>query len=77
MGKNAFGYRTNFFLTAEPQGGSVTVAIDGVPLDATDPRGAPVWHYDATTNSVDFEPLFVPEPGRTLTVTYTVVCRPN
>ena len=74
IGKNAFGYRTNFFLTAEPQGGTVTVAIDGVTLAPTDPRGAPVWHYDATSNAVDFEPLFVPEPGRTLSVTYVVQC---
>lgn len=75
VGKNAFGYRTNFFLTAEPQGGTVQVSIDGMMLAPTDPRGAPVWHYDATTNSVDFEPLFVPEPGRTLSVTYVVQCR--
>ncbi len=87
IGKNAFGFRTNFFLTARPDGAadvdpntpgtqSVIVAIDGTTLPPTDVRGARVWEYDSTNNSVNFEPLYVPEPGKTLTVTYRVACIP-
>ncbi|MFT3836819.1 MAG: choice-of-anchor D domain-containing protein [Myxococcaceae bacterium] len=79
IGKNAFGYRTTFFLTATPDltGGKViTVSIDGTPLASTDSRGATVWSFDATANAVNFQPLFVPEPGQTLTITYYVACIP-
>ena len=31
---------------------------------------------DSTSNAVNFEPLFVPEPGKTLTITYFVACIP-
>ena len=44
-----------------------------IPVDV---RGAQVWTYDSTGNSVNFEPLFVPEPGRTLTISYFVACIP-
>jgi len=79
IGKNAFGYRTNFFLTSTPDltaGKTIQVKIDGVALDPVDSRGAQVWTYDSTGNSVNFEPLFVPEPGKTLTITYFVACIP-
>ena len=79
IGKNAFGYRTNFFLTSTPDltaGKSIVVKIDGLQLDPVDVRGAQVWTYDSTNNSVNFEPLFVPEPGKTLTITYFVACIP-
>jgi len=79
IGKNAFGYRTNFFLTSTPDltaGKVIQVKIDGVVLDPVDSRGAQVWTYDSTGNSLNFEPLFVPEPGKTLTITYFVACIP-
>ena len=79
IGKNAFGYRTNFFITATPDltaGKTIVVKIDGMQLDPVDSRGAQVWTYDSTGNSVNFEPLFVPEPGKTLTITYFVACIP-
>ena len=79
IGKNAFGYRTNFFLTSTPDltaGKAIVVKIDGLQLDPIDVRGAQVWTYDSTNNSVNFEPLFVPEPGKTLTITYFVACIP-
>ncbi|MBL8957092.1 MAG: hypothetical protein JNK82_40335, partial [Myxococcaceae bacterium] len=82
IGKIAFGYRTSFFLTAEPDlgAGPVVVKIDHADgqgprvLDQVDERGAPVWRFDQVTNSVVFEPLFVPAPGDVMTVTYTVAC---
>ncbi|MEW5737438.1 MAG: hypothetical protein AB1938_00845 [Myxococcota bacterium] len=99
IGKNAFGFRTNFYLTARPDLTAmrgIEVGIDSVPcpmtgcpqgqtcsttsnmciLPPTDSRGAKVWEYDPTNNSVNFEPLYVPEPGKTLTVTYQVACIP-
>ncbi len=82
IGKNAFGYRTNFFLTSRPDLSAPTgvqVAIDGVPIPSVDPDPnlmSRIWEYDATNNSVNFEPLYVPEPGKTLTVTYQTACIP-
>ncbi|MBK7858468.1 MAG: hypothetical protein IPJ65_07560 [Archangiaceae bacterium] len=78
IGKTAFGYRTAFFLTAEPDltgTHDIVVAIDGMTIAQIDSRGAPVWSYDPMTNAVNFEPLFVPEPGKTLTVEYYVPCQ--
>jgi hypothetical protein len=82
IGKNAFGYRTNFFLTSRPDLSAamgIQVAIDGVNIPAVDPDpalGSRIWEYDATNNSINFEPLYVPEPGKTLTVTYVAACIP-
>jgi hypothetical protein len=78
IGKTAFGYRTHFFLTAEPDltsGHDLVVRIDGVQIAQVDPFGASVWSYDPATNAINFEPLFVPEPGKTLTVEYYVQCQ--
>jgi hypothetical protein len=82
IGKNAFGYRTNFFLTSRPDLAAPTgiqVAIDGMPIPSVDPDPSlmsRIWEYDATNNSINFEPLYVPEPGKTLTVTYQAACIP-
>ncbi|MDP1823720.1 MAG: hypothetical protein Q8L48_10770 [Archangium sp.] len=82
IGKNAFGYRTNFFLTSRPDLAAPTgiqVSIDGMPIPAIDPDPnlmSRIWEYDATNNSINFEPLYVPEPGKTLTVTYQTACIP-
>lgn len=76
IGKSAFGYRTNFYLTARPDlSGThvITVSIDGVDQPATQ-SGRNVWSYDAANNSVNFEPLYVPQPGQTLVITYYVAC---
>ncbi|MBL8957091.1 MAG: choice-of-anchor D domain-containing protein [Myxococcaceae bacterium] len=78
IGKNAFGYRTTFYLTAEPDltmGRTIVVKIDGVTLPTVSMQGGPVWRYEPVANSIIFEPLFVPEPGKTLTVEYYVSCR--
>lgn len=66
------GYRTTWFLTRPgPEDGGVEVAIDGMPLP-----GAGVWRFDAALDAVIFEPLFAPEPGKTLTVRYRSACAP-
>mgnify|MGYP002349552423 CR=1 FL=1 len=77
VGKGAFGFRTNFYLTSPPDLSSpagIVVKIDNMVVGQTDGEGTQVWHYDATTNSVNFQPLFVPEPGQTLTITYEAAC---
>ncbi len=78
LGKTALGFRTNFFLTSMPDltKGAILVAIDGIPVPDVDERGATVWVYDSVGNSVNFEPMYVPEPGQTLTITYHVTCYP-
>jgi hypothetical protein len=78
IGKTAFGFRTQFYLTGEPDlsnGHDITVRINGHVVGQVDPiTQAPVWSYDPLTNAIVFEPLFVPEPGKPLTVTYDVAC---
>jgi hypothetical protein len=78
LGKTGLGFRTNFFLTSVPDltKGPIIVAINGVPVPAVDDRGATVWTFDSVGNSVNFEPMYVPEPGQTLTITYHVTCYP-
>jgi len=79
IGKVAFGYRTDFYLNAEPDlsGGHVIVVhIDGVMVPAVATNGATVWTFDPLSNAVVFEPVFAPEPGDTLTMTYSVACIP-
>jgi len=78
VGKSAFGYRSNFYLTARPDLSAMTpisVSIDGTSLPEIDPnRGARIWQYDSAANSINFDPFYLPEPGKTLTVTYVAVC---
>jgi hypothetical protein len=78
LGKTAFGFRTNFFLTSAPDltKGPIDVKIDGTVVPNTDSRGATIWTFDSVGNSVNFEPMYVPEPGQTLTITYHVTCYP-
>lgn len=80
IGKGAFGYRTNFYLTARPDtqtGSAVVVELNGrVLLPEEAERQVQVWAYEAATNSIKFEPLYVPQAGDTLTVKYQVACLP-
>lgn len=78
-GKTAFGFRTHFYLSAPAQPATLEITVDHgfggpVVLPPTDPRGLPVWSYDAAANAIVFQPLFVPAPGDTMKVTYTPVC---
>ncbi len=77
VGRKAFGYRDTFFLTSVPDLGSpagIVVHLDGVPVPATSEEGALIWHYDASTNTIVFQPAYVPTPGETLTVEYEALC---
>ncbi len=78
LGASAFGHRTRFFLNATPDlsgGKTVEVKVDGMAVAAYDAsRSSPVWSYDAVTNSIVFEPLYVPEPGKRVEVEYYAAC---
>ncbi|WP_373048913.1 choice-of-anchor D domain-containing protein [Vulgatibacter sp.] len=87
IGTNAFGFKTRFFLTNQPEDtnadGVVTdrgtnpeieVRINGVRVPSINSRGTRVWEYVPDVNAIDFYPLSVPEPGSEIEVTYKVAC---
>lgn len=75
IGRNSFGYRTRFYLEqrAALTRGPVRVFIDALEIPPVD-SGSPIWEYDGLLNAVNFEPLYVPEPGRTVRFRYTPDC---
>ncbi|MDP1915129.1 MAG: choice-of-anchor D domain-containing protein [Myxococcales bacterium] len=71
LGRTAFGFRTQFFLTNTPDltgGGSINVLINGTPAPPS------TYSYDAASNSIRFQPNTTPQPGQTLTVDYATTC---
>jgi hypothetical protein len=70
LGRTAFGFRTQFFLTNTPdqtQGG-INVLINGQPAPPS------TYMYDAASNSIRFQPNTTPQPGQTLTIDYATTC---
>jgi hypothetical protein len=69
----AFGFKSRFHLTSTPVPETIEVEI-------IDPDGgsstSEFWSYNPETNSVEFHPLAIPEPGDTVEVTYEVSCLP-
>lgn len=74
LGLSVFGYKSRFFLTNSPVAGTVEVFVDGVKVDDVGGAGQVRWVYDPATNSVNFAPLAIPEPGSEITVTYQPEC---
>lgn len=74
----SFGLRTDFVLASRPDlTFPIVVELDGVAVPPVDPgQMVPIWHYALLSNSIIFEPRYVPEPGKTLTITYRVPCMP-
>jgi hypothetical protein len=71
LGRTAFGYRTTFYLTSPPDttmGRTIEVRVNGVVVARN------LWTWDAATNSITLQGTAVPQPGQTLTVTYTPTC---
>lgn len=72
LGRTAFGFRTQFYLTNNPDtttgGPTVTVLIDGRPVPPS------AYTYDPATNSVQFLPTATPQPGQSLSVDYQTTC---
>lgn len=74
LGLSVFGYKSRFFLGNQPVAGTVEVEIDGVAINGTAPSGQVRWNHDPTTNSVNFAPLAIPEPGSQIVVRYRPEC---
>ena len=74
LGLSVFGYKSRFFLSNQPVAGTVEVTLDGLPVMPTAPSGQIRWSYDAPTNSVNFAPLAIPEPGSEIVVRYRPEC---
>ncbi len=75
LGKTAFGYRTQFYLSTSPDtsgGKTITVKVNGQPVAS----GATTWTFDTATNAVTFASAAAPGPGQPVTVTYTTACFP-
>jgi hypothetical protein len=71
LGRTAFGFRTQFFLTNTPDqtgGQTLTVLINGQPAPPS------TYSFDAASNSVRFNPNATPQPGQTLTIDYATTC---
>jgi hypothetical protein len=74
LGLSVFGYKSRFFLTNQPVAGTVEVFVDGTRVDPVGPQGQVRWTYDTATNTVNFAPLAIPEPGSEITITYQPEC---
>lgn len=61
------GYRQRFELSRRPLDDSVSVEVDGLPLDSG-------WRYEEVPPSVVFDAIAVPEPGVEVVVRYRSGC---
>ena len=79
IGRNYFGWRTNFYLHQRPAltRGPLRVFVDEEEIPEVDPDPrlqTRIWTYEGSVNAVLFEPLYVPEPGRTVRFRYVPDC---
>lgn len=71
--------RTVFRLRSVPDVSvPIEVRIEGqaVPAVTPGPQSVMVWHHDLANNTIVFERLYAPEPGKTTTVSFRVACVP-
>ncbi len=68
LGLNAFGAKSQFFLTREAVPSSIVVHVNGQQVSQ------PAWSYDAPSNSIIFDASSVPPQGATIDVDYDTVC---
>ncbi len=80
IGQHLFDDRTAFALVSRPDlGAAIEVTIDGLAIPPVDPDPnlmTPIWNYDLISNAIVFESRYVPEPGRTVRVSYRAACVP-
>lgn len=77
LAPSAFGYRSSFELSRPgPSDGGFDVQVDGMAVPYLDSQNLPIWSFDAARNAFELKPLYVPEPGKTLTVRYRPACTP-
>jgi riboflavin synthase alpha subunit len=60
-------------LSAPPVESGLQVTVNGVVLPATSTAGTN-WTFDATSNSLRFDPLARPQSGDAIEITYTIAC---
>ncbi|MFO0728614.1 MAG: choice-of-anchor D domain-containing protein [Myxococcota bacterium] len=76
IGLNTFGLRGRFNLSAQPIPSTIAVTVNSMAVAAVTPGGVTQWRYDVGTNSVNFQPGFVPMANNVIEITYTVACLP-
>ncbi len=85
MSASAFGFKTCFNLTSEPDDqngnghisdseGEIELWMNGRLTPSKGLQDQRIWSYDGSQNAVCFEPLTVPEPGTQIEVSYKVAC---
>ncbi len=74
LSRQAFGFKSRFFLTNQPVIQTVEVFVDDQRLPGRENSGRQNWSYDFSTNSVNFTPLAVPAPGSVVRIEYTAEC---
>ena len=70
LGLDAFGAKSDFYLTREAIDTTIEVRVDGVLV----PR-AGNWNYDAASNAVSFEATATPAQGAEVRIDYGTICR--
>ncbi len=74
LSRQAFGFKSRFFLTNQPVIQTIEVFVDETRLPERETSGRQNWSYDFSTNSVNFTPLAVPAPGSVVRIEYTAEC---
>lgn len=74
IGLEIFGYRSRFALESTPVVGLIEVRVDGVLVPETSASGERFWTYDASSNTINFAPLAVPEAGAEIDIAYDKQC---
>lgn len=73
LGLSVFGFKSRFFLGNQPVPSSVEVFVDGVRIQQS--SGTQVrWTYDPVSNTINFAPLAIPEPGAEIVIRYRAEC---
>ena len=68
LGLDAFGAKSQFFLSREPIPSTIVVRVNGSTVPSSD------YSYDAPSQSIIFDPTAVPPQGATVEVEYDTVC---
>lgn len=74
LSTTAFGFKSRFFLSNQPVFATLRVFVDGIEMPAVSPQGSLHWTFDRATNSLNFMPFTVPEPGAQIRVEYQNEC---
>ena len=76
LSQSAFGFKSRFFLTNQPQINPFTIKVylNEVELPPTELGGTVNWSYEFSSNTINFSPFAVPEPGAQVRVEYVVDC---